>query len=368
MECSFEVRKRELELECRVPQDAMVSAANRLDPFMQPFLVNYRRHEQQTHALCVVRGLCFDLRRKNAESIAYLFGLDRKAIQHFIGESEWQDKPLREELAGQVGSQLGEPDGVLVFDPSAFPKSGRQSVGVARQWCGRLGKLDNCQVAVYLAYVSSQGHALVDTEIYLPKEWTQDKARLKRAGVPKARHRHRTRQEICLELLERHGEQLPHRWITGDDELGRPAEFRRKLRDRSECYLLAVPCNTTIRDLEIPSPEYSGNGRPAKRPSRRVDRWTAECIAENWTRVDVRDGEKGPLIVEALKRRVETGRRSAHPRGRGVGCYPLSRPRQSGCQNGLLPQQRRPGDAVGRILSCRKSRAPRGGMFQAGQK
>jgi SRSO17 transposase len=318
MECSFEVRKRELELECQVPENAMVSAAIRLDAFMQPFLVNYRRHEQQAHARSVVRGLCSDLGHKNAESIAYLFGLDRKVIQHFVGESQWQDKPLREELAHQVGSQLGEPNGVLVFDPSAFPKSGQQSVGVARQWCGRLGKLDNCQVAVYLAYVSSKGHALVDTELYLPKEWIDDKPRLKRAGVPKTRHRHRTRQEICLELLERHGEQLPHLWITGDDELGRPAEFRRKLRERNERYLLAVPCNTTIRDLEIPSPEYSGNGRPAKRPSRRVDRWTAEWTAKDWTRVDVRDGEKGPLIVEALKRHVETGQRARPTRAEEV--------------------------------------------------
>lgn len=317
MDSAFEDRKRELVLECRLPKDAMASAASRLDAFMQPFLVNYRRQDQRAHATNVVRGLCSDLEHKNAESIAYLFGQDRKGIQHFVGVSPWDDESLREELARQIGSQLGEPDGVLVFDPSAFHKSGPQSVGVARQWCGRLGKLDNCQVAIYLAYVSSQGHALVDTQLYLPKEWTNDKPRLKRAGVPPARRRHRTRQEICLELLERHGGHLPHGWITGDDELGRPTDFRRKLTDRHERYLLAVPCNTTIRDLEIPAPEYSGKGRPTKRPWRRVDRWTAERHADQWTAIEVRDGEKGPLIVEALKRRVET-RQRAHPVGNEV--------------------------------------------------
>jgi SRSO17 transposase len=274
---------------------------------MQPFLVNYRRHEQEANATTVVRGLCSDLEHKNGESIAYLFGLDRKAIQHFVGESRWDDEPLRAELARQVGSQLGEPDGVIALDPSAFPKSGKQSVGVARQWCGRLGKIDNCQIGVYLGYVSSKGHALVDTELYLPEEWTKDKARMKRAGIPKERQRHRTRHELCLELLDRHGDQLPHAWITGDDELGRPAEFRRKLRDRNERYLLAVPCNTIIRDLEIPAPEYSGTGRPAKRPSFRVDRWIALRSDDDWTVIEVRDGEKGPLTVEALKRCVETG-------------------------------------------------------------
>lgn len=310
MECSFAQRKRELESECKVLSRTMSSASSRLDAFMKPFLVSFRRHEQEAHATTVVRGLCSDLEHKNGESIAYLFGLDRKTIQHFIGESTWSDQPLREELGRQIGSQLGEPDGVITFDPSAFPKSGKQSVAVARQWCGRLGKIDNCQVAVYLGYASSAGHALVDTELYLPKEWIHDKKRMKRAGVPKDRQRYRTRHELCLELLDRHGDQLPHAWITGDDELGRPAGFRRELRDRSERYLLAVPCNTRIRDLEIPAPEYAGRGRPAKRPSLRVDSWTSQRPEDEWTAIEVRDGEKGPLVVEALKRRVETRQRS----------------------------------------------------------
>lgn len=307
MERSFRKRKHELEAECVIPRNMMASATSRLDAFMQPFLQSYHRHEQATHAMTVVQGLCSDLEHKNGESIAYLFALERKTIQHFLGESRWEDAPLREELARQVGSQLGEPDGVLAFDPSAFPKSGKQSVGVARQWCGRLGKIDNCQVGVYLGYVSSKGHTLVDAELYLPEEWTKDKARMVRAGVPKERQRHRTRHELCLELLDRHGDQLPHAWVTGDDELGRPAEFRRELRDRNEQYLLAVPCNTIIRDLEIPPPEYSGTGRPAKRPSLRVDRWIAERNDDDWTAIEVRDGEKGPLTVEALKRHVESG-------------------------------------------------------------
>ena len=89
------------------------------------------------------------------------------------------------ELARQVGQELGEEDGIIVFDPSAFPKQGKKSVGVARQWCGRLGKVDNCQVAVYMAYVSRIDHALVNARLYLPQEWASDRARRKAAGVPK---------------------------------------------------------------------------------------------------------------------------------------------------------------------------------------
>jgi len=310
MDCdSFEQRKCELESECKVRSNLFDRASKRLNRFMEPFIGSFRTKTQRGHAATIVCGLCSDLKRKNGESIAYHFGLERKAIQQFVGESPWQDAPLREELATQIGRQLGEPDGVLAFDPSGFPKSGKQSVGVARQWCGRIGKVDNCQVAVYLAYVSSKGHALVDQQLYLPKEWTEDKQRMRKAGVPKDRQRYRTRHELCLELLDRHGACLPHSWITGDDELGRPAGFRSELRQRNERYILAVPCNTTIRDLEIPAPEYSGSGRPSKRPSARVDRWTAERCSDDWTRIDVRDGEKGPIVVEALKRRVETGKR-----------------------------------------------------------
>jgi len=303
MECSFDQRKRELEEECELPDSVFASAFERVQAFMEPFVDSYCRTEQRAHAIDVVSGLFSDLEHKNAESIAYHFGLDRKTIQHFVGESRWNDRPLRDELANQIGTQLGESDAILAFDPSAFPKSGKQSVGVVRQWCGRLGKIENCQVAVYLGYVSSKGHALVDTELYLPEKWTKDRQRMEQAGVPKDRQRFRTRHKMCLEFLDRHGDRLPHAWITGDDELGRPADFRRDLRERNERYLLAVPSNTKVRDLSIPDSDTSEQS-----PSRlRVDRWTADRAEEEWTEIEVRDGEKGPIVVEVVKRPVETG-------------------------------------------------------------
>src|SRR4029077_4949998 len=128
-------------------------------------------------------------------------------------------------------------------DPSAFPKKGAASVGVQRQWCGRLGKGDNCQVGLYLGYVSRQGPALVDVRLYLPQEWAQDKKRRLKAGVPKA-IRFRTRHQLALEMLDQRGRLLPHAWVTGDDEMGRSSWFRKELRQRKECYLLAVPSNT----------------------------------------------------------------------------------------------------------------------------
>ena len=241
---------------------------------MEPFVDSLARKEQVGHALTFVRGLLSDLDHRNTESIAYRFGQKRLPLQWFIGVSQWDDQPLREELTRQIGRDLGDPDGVLVFDPSAFPKSGRESVGVARQWCGRLGKVENCQVAVYLGYVSRHGHTLVDTRLYLPKEWTKDKARMKKAGVPQGT-KYRTRHELALEMLAQHGAKLPHRWITGDDEMGRPYWFRRDLQQLGEQYLLAVPSNMLIRDLEVEPPTGKGQGRPPNRPWVRVDKWLA---------------------------------------------------------------------------------------------
>jgi SRSO17 transposase len=154
-----------------------------------------------------------------------------------------------------------------------------------------------------MGYVSAEEHALVDMRLYMPKEWTKDKARREKAGIPK-QVRYRTRHQLCLEMLDRHGQQLPHGWISGDDELGRPSAFRRQLRRRGERYLLAVPSNTTIRDLEADEPEYSGQGRPPKRPWLRVDRFANALPKSAWTAIDVRDGAKGPLVVEIVKRRV----------------------------------------------------------------
>jgi SRSO17 transposase len=193
---------------------------------------------------------------------------------------------------------------VLVFDPSGFPKSGGESVGVARQWCGRLGKVDTCQVAIYLGYVSRKGHTLVDTRLYLPKDWTKDKARLAKAGVPQGSRGYRTRHQVALEMLAKNGAGLPHSWIAGDDEMGRPSWFRRRLAALGERYVLAVPSNTTIRDLEVEPPTYSGRGRRPQRPWLSVEAWSQALADETWVRIEVRDGSKGPLVVETVKRRV----------------------------------------------------------------
>src|SRR5262249_59761926 len=149
---------------------------------------------------------------------------------------------------------------------------GTESVGVARQWCGRLGKIDNCQVGIYLGYVARTGPARVDVRLYLPKEWASDRKRRRKAGIPKE-VRFRTRHELALAMLDEQGATLPHAWISGDDEMGRSSWFRQQLRARGESYLLAVPSNTLVRDLLAPEPPYGGRGRRPPGPVPPVGRW-----------------------------------------------------------------------------------------------
>ncbi len=305
MERRYEVRLEQMLAQAEVSPELMRDLLKRLETFAEPFAKSLAMPEQRRHAAEYMTGLLSKLERKTGEAIAYLHDQERQALQKFVGFVPWDHKPLLDTLARQVGDDLGAPDAVIVFDPSAFPKKGTKSVGVARQWCGRLGKVDNCQVGVFMAYVSRKGHALVNTRLYLPREWTKIRARCKAAGVPKE-VKFRTRHQLALQMLDECGEQLPHGWVAGDDEMGRPAWFRQRLARDGERYLLAVPANTTVRDLEEPPPEYGGHGRRPKVPFRGVRAWCEALPAEAWTKLAVRDGAKGPLEVEIVARPVES--------------------------------------------------------------
>ena len=305
MERRYAVRYEELMAEAEVAPDALEGILERLKEFVQPFAAALEHPVQREHVHEYVAGLVSSVKRKNIETIAYLHEQDRQPLQKFIGQKAWDWTPLTDELARQIAARLGEADGVLVIDPSGVIKQGKGSVGVARQWCGRAGKVDNCQVGVYLGYVSRKEQALVDTRLYLPQEWTKDRPRCRKAGIPKE-VRFQTRHEQALDMLRRHRGALPHAWVTGDDEMGRSSQFRDELRAMNEQYLLAVPSNTLVRNLDAAPPPAHAQGRPPKVPFRRAEMLAK--AATNWMRIEVRPGEKGPLVVETIKVRVQTKR------------------------------------------------------------
>jgi SRSO17 transposase len=298
-------RREALLSDCLVSPDIFHQMLDRLGAFVVPYQRALASEAAHHPMHLYLQGLLSQLPRKNAEAIAAWVDVERQVIQDFIGTVPWDHRPLVTVLVGQVAERLGDPDGIIAFDPSSFPKRGTHSVGVKRQWCSHRGKVDNCQVGVFMGYVSCHDHALLDFRLSLPEDWARDEHRRQACHVP-LEVRYQTRQEQCLEMLDLWGDQVPHGWVTGDDELGRHTRFRGELRQRGERYVLGVPCTTAVRDLEGPSPTYQGRGRPPKAPWQSVTAWRQALPGHAWTHLTVRDGEKGPVEIEIVRRRVQT--------------------------------------------------------------
>jgi len=234
--------------------------------------------------------------------------------QVFLSQSPWDDEPLRLERARWVDAELGTDDGVLILDESSFLKCGTHSVGVARQYLGCVGKRANGQVAVYLAYASDRGHTLLDTRLYLPREWTDAPDRCAAAGVP-ADVVFRTKPELALELVSLRRGTLRHGWITFDEGYGRNVPFLRGLEDLGERYVGEVPKDTRgwTRRPAVESPGTKGRrGRPtttarvaAGEPApQTVEAVAAALPASAWQRVQIRDGSKGKQWAEFARLRL----------------------------------------------------------------
>jgi SRSO17 transposase len=280
---------------------------DRLAAFLERYLPRFYRAEQRATATLVIRGLLSGLQRKTCEPIAVQAGVHRKPIQFLVGAGKWDDEAVMAELRRHVAEELGDAQAVLVIDATTFPKSGSDSCGVGRQWCGRLGKQEDCQRGIFLAYAARGGYAPLDRRLYLPKDWAADTARRAKCHIPEEIE-FREGWRLAAELIERSGPGLPHAWVVGDDEFGRPARFRARLRRRGERYVLDVPSDTVVRDLERRRPRRKRAGRGARPqvPFRRVDAWAASQPDGRWTRLTVRDGERGPLRVDAMTVRVRT--------------------------------------------------------------
>ena len=186
MEARYALRKSQLLDECQSAPEIFEQVMPRLHPCMKPFVRLCQGQAADQHAKTSVCGLLSHVERKNIASIAARFGQSRLPLHSFMGWDEWDDTALREAWRSQVKTPLGHSEAVVVFAPSGFPKCGRESVGVARPWGGRLGKVDNGQVALSWGYVSRKGHPLVDTRLSLPTAWTKEQARLDKAAGPKA--------------------------------------------------------------------------------------------------------------------------------------------------------------------------------------
>ena len=206
-------RQEELLSDCVVFPDVFDHMVDGLRDFVVPYQHALETEASQRNVHLYLVGLLSHLDRKNAETIAAFVDVERLVMQEFIGTAPWDHRPLITVLVEQVADRLGEPDGIIAFDPSSFPKRGTHSVGVKRQWCGHRGKVDNCQVGVFMGYVSHDDHALLDFRLSLPEDWAHDEQRRQECHVPQE-VQYQTRHEQCLEMLNEWGEQVVRREST----------------------------------------------------------------------------------------------------------------------------------------------------------
>ena len=259
------------------------------------------------------------MERRNAENLSESVGLSPQAMHHFLTEARWDDEAVIGRLQEYLGTRLEDPEGVWVLDGSDFPKQGRKSAGMAGQYCGRLGKVANCQAGMFLAYVSPLARALVDKGLYLPESWTSDKDRCVAAGVPEERRGYRSKTELALEMLQRAVERghLRAGWVAADDAFGMSPSFREGLAALGMYYVLDVPAGFTVWPVEPErtSPAYQGRGAPRKPrlvggQRRTMGERSDELPEEAWREITVAEGSQGPRSYEFSAQRVRpTSRR-----------------------------------------------------------
>lgn len=215
---------------------------------------HFARREPRQRAVAYLRGLLSDTERKNGWQLAeYLGEATPDGVQHLLARADWDADAVRDDLIGYVSDHLGEPEGVLIVDETGFLKKGTKSCGVARQYTGTAGRIENAQVGVFLAYASGKGHAFLDRALYLPKEWTDDRPRCDAAGVPE-KEKFATKPQLAERMLTRAwGQGVTAGWVTGDTVYGHDGKFRRFLEENGQPYLLAVPSNQPLFDGEFRS-------------------------------------------------------------------------------------------------------------------
>jgi SRSO17 transposase len=250
---------------------------------------HFRRAAAHRHAADYLRGLIAEVERKNGWQLAEQAGYDHpRGIQRVLDRYAWDVDAVRDDLRSYVVAELGHPQGILVVDETGFLKHGTKSVGVARQYSGTAGKIENCQIGVFLGYVSPKGRAGIDRALFLPREWTDDPARGAAVGVPPGTT-YRTKPEIAQEMLLRAlGAGVRAAWVVADEVYGASSSLRRALEDRAQRYVLAVRANA----MPTTWPPYHPPGQIAVRE---VARHLPETA---WRRRSCGAGAQGPRVYD----------------------------------------------------------------------
>jgi SRSO17 transposase len=254
--------------------------ARDLEGLAERIAPRFSRAEPRRRALAYLRGLLAPLERKNGWQLAEAAGdAAPDGVQDFLSRMRWDADAVRDDLRAYVVERLGDPDAVLVLDETGFLKKGGKSAGVQRQYSGTAGRIENCQVGVFLGYAGRHGRALIDRALYLPERWTRDAARCAAAGIPEGLAL-ATKPQLGLAMLDRALEAgVPFAWVAGDSVYGADHRIRRRLEARGRGYVLAVTSGQRLGFVPV------GN-------------WLAKVAPDGWRRLSAGDGAKGPRLYD----------------------------------------------------------------------
>jgi SRSO17 transposase len=279
-----------------------------LDLFLERYFPMFGREENYPHARSLMHGLLAGGDRRNVENIAETIdGGVVRTLQKFIAQNAWDDRAILTEVRQHVVESLGDDDAVMIVDETGFPKKGTKSAGVARQYAGILGRVDNCQIGVFVDYCSTHGHVLCDRRLFLPEAWTNDRKRCAEAGIPEGVI-FRTKPELAAEMIQNAVlERTPFRWVAGDSVYGNSPVFVQTVRVLEKWYVLDVSSETWVWTNEPERRPLKKGAKAAGRPRKhgvaltkpqQVAALAAGLPASAWKRVTVAEGSQGPRVYE----------------------------------------------------------------------
>jgi SRSO17 transposase len=289
-----------------------------LTRYLKQFDDCFARRETREHFSTYVEGQLSDLGEKSCEPIALAAGIPPRNLQEFLSTYKWEEDRTRNRLRKIVIRDHSGPNSVGIIDETSDVKQGDKTPGVKRQWCGTLGKKENCIVTVHLAYAASDFHCLLDGDLFLPEDWSDDRDRCRAAGIPDDVV-YRPKWKIALELFDRARDNgLTFDWLTFDEGYGGKPEFLRELDGRQQHFVGEVPKTFTgwihaPRVTERPFRRARGRGRKTPRtvagsPSaisvEHMLKYSPELRDQPWVRYRVKDGQKGPMVWEVKRVRI----------------------------------------------------------------
>jgi len=303
--------------ECHLSKRDVECIAKELTKYMEQFVPAFERIEQVKYSQAYVQGLLSNVMRKNVEQMALGLGEKVRNLQYFVGQSPWMAEPVITIHQGLIGATLGEQDGVALIDESSTVKQGKESVGVARQYCGSVGKIANGQVGVYLGYASRKGYSLVEGQLFMPEGWFDEEQAERRqaCNVPEDM-RFKTKPEIGLELLQTAQKRgnLPFSWVAADELYGDSPAFRDGVDALGKWYFTEIKSTSPIwrNRPRVYIPKWKGHGR---RPTRLRLRYASQhpvqvkdvvknIPKQDWIQAIIKEGSKGPIACKFACLRV----------------------------------------------------------------